>query len=115
MDLFVFPSRTDTFGNVVLEALASGVPVIVTNSGGPKFIVRHGEDGFVAANDGEFVEYAASLLTHRDRLAPLRLAARAHALQASWEAVFERVYHAYSEMLAEPQGAVRWTPGLLHA
>ena len=34
-DLFVFPSATDTFGNVVLEAQASGVPIIVTNQGGP--------------------------------------------------------------------------------
>jgi glycosyltransferase involved in cell wall biosynthesis len=48
MDVFVFPSRTDTYGNVVLEALASGVPAIVTDSGGPRFIVRSGETGFVA-------------------------------------------------------------------
>ena len=40
MDLFVFPSHTDTFGNVVLEALASGVPAIVTPDGGPRYIVR---------------------------------------------------------------------------
>jgi len=46
MDLFVFPSHTDTFGNVVLEALASGVPAIVTHDGGPKSIVR---DGITAA------------------------------------------------------------------
>ena len=42
MDLFAFPSRTDTFGNVVLEALASGVPAVVTDGGGPKFIVAAG-------------------------------------------------------------------------
>jgi phosphatidylinositol alpha 1,6-mannosyltransferase len=45
MDLFVFPSHTDTFGNVVLEALASGVPAIVTPDGGPKTIVRDGSHG----------------------------------------------------------------------
>ena len=38
MDLFVFPSHTDTFGNVVLEALASGVPAIVTPDGGPRYM-----------------------------------------------------------------------------
>src|ERR1700721_1301398 len=47
MDLFVFPSHTDTFGNVVLEALASGVPAIVTPDGGPKTIVRDGQTGRV--------------------------------------------------------------------
>ena len=41
MDLLVFPSHTDTFGNVVLEALASGVPAIVTPHGGPPTIVRN--------------------------------------------------------------------------
>jgi phosphatidylinositol alpha 1,6-mannosyltransferase len=41
MDIFAFPSHTDTYGNVVLEALASGVPVIVTSDGGPTFLVTH--------------------------------------------------------------------------
>ncbi len=53
MDLFVFPSHTDTFGNVVLEALASGVPAIVTPDGGPCSIVRDGVTGRIAP-DGEF-------------------------------------------------------------
>ena len=51
MDLFVFPSHTDTFGNVVLEALASGVPAIVTPDGGPKTIVRDGETGRIVPDD----------------------------------------------------------------
>ncbi|HEX4576313.1 MAG TPA: glycosyltransferase, partial [Edaphobacter sp.] len=51
MDVLVFPSHTDTFGNVVLEALASGVPAVVTPHGGPKFIVRDGETGFVTEDD----------------------------------------------------------------
>ena len=46
-DLFVFPSTTDTFGNVVIEAQASGLPVIVSDVGGPKDLVNDGEDGFV--------------------------------------------------------------------
>ena len=48
MDVFIFPSETETFGNVVQEANAAGVPCIVTDQGGPKFIVREGETGFVA-------------------------------------------------------------------
>jgi glycosyltransferase involved in cell wall biosynthesis len=40
IDVFLFPSETDAFGNVIQEANASGVPAIVTDQGGPKFIVR---------------------------------------------------------------------------
>lgn len=46
-DLFFFPSATDTFGNVVLEAQASGIPVIVSNQGGPQELMRHAETGYV--------------------------------------------------------------------
>jgi glycosyltransferase involved in cell wall biosynthesis len=46
-DLFVFPSATDTFGNVVLEAQASGLPVIVSDEGGPRELMIQGETGFV--------------------------------------------------------------------
>lgn len=46
-DVFVFPSTTDTFGNVVLEAQASGIPVIVTDEGGPKELMEDGETGIV--------------------------------------------------------------------
>lgn len=45
--LFVFPSTTDTLGQVVMESQASGLPVLVTDQGGPKEVVRHGETGFV--------------------------------------------------------------------
>lgn len=46
-DLFVFPSTTDTLGQVVMESQASGLPVLVTDQGGPKEVVEHGETGFV--------------------------------------------------------------------
>lgn len=113
MDVFVFPSRTDTFGNVVLEAMASGVPAVVTDGGGPKFIVRDGEDGFVARDDSEFVECSSRLMLNPELLATMRLAARSHALQSSWDAVFEQVYSVYDSMLQEVQQAVGWTPGLV--
>ena len=99
MDLLVFPSHTDTFGNVVLEALASGVPAIVTPEGGPKYIVRAGETGYVAT-DAEFPEAVEATLRDAARLLEMRGAARQYALGCSWDAVFDRVYAGYEELRA---------------
>jgi glycosyltransferase involved in cell wall biosynthesis len=98
MDLFVFPSHTDTFGNVVLEALASGVPAIVTPDGGPPTIVRDGETGRIVP-DAEFAAAVAGVLADPEEHAEMRLAARTYALTASWDSVFEGVYAAYETML----------------
>lgn len=46
-DVFVFPSTTDTFGNVILEAQATGLPCVVSDQGGPRELVADGEDGFI--------------------------------------------------------------------
>ena len=102
MDLFVFPSHTDTFGNVVLEALASGVPAIVTPDGGPRTIVRDKETGRVVP-DAEFAEALAAILGNPGKHAQMRNAARAYALTANWDAVFDGVYAAYETMLQKAQ------------
>jgi glycosyltransferase involved in cell wall biosynthesis len=105
MDLFVFPSHTDTFGNVVLEALASGVPAIVTPDGGPATIVRDGETGRIVP-DAEFAAAVAGVLADPAKHAEMRLAAREYALTMSWDSVFEGVYAAYETILARRERAV---------
>ncbi len=104
MDLFVFPSHTDTFGNVVLEALASGVPAIVTPDGGPPTIVRDGQTGRIVP-DAEFASAVAAVLADPVRHERMRQAARAYALTASWDSVFEGVYAAYESLLPQPEQA----------
>lgn len=99
MDLFVFPSHTDTFGNVVLEALASGVPAIVTPDGGPATIVRNDEAGCVVP-DEDFAAAIAGLLADAEKHAAMRQAARAYALTASWDSVFDGVYAAYQTIVS---------------
>jgi phosphatidylinositol alpha 1,6-mannosyltransferase len=98
MDLLVFPSHTDTFGNVVLEAMASGVPAIVTPDGGPKTIVRDGVTGRIVA-DAEFAAAVASVLGNPQRHAQMRRAARIHARTMSWDSVFEGVYAGYEALI----------------
>jgi glycosyltransferase involved in cell wall biosynthesis len=105
MDVFVFPSRTDTFGNVVLEAFASGVPAVVTDAGGPKFIVNHGVSGFVAHSDTEFIEHTANLLRDAGLRASMGSAAREQAARESWDTVFDKVYEGYSAgLFTDPHG-----------
>ena len=95
MDVFIFPSETETFGNVAQEAMASGVPVICSDQGGPKFIVRHGETGFVAKDRSEFSKYVLRLMGDPDEFLRMKRSSRAFALSRSWEAVFDGVYDAY--------------------
>jgi phosphatidylinositol alpha 1,6-mannosyltransferase len=103
MDLFVFPSHTDTFGNVVLEALSSGVPAIVTPDGGPPTIIRDGETGRIVADD-DFANAVAGVLRDPAQHAAMRQAARPYALTMSWDAVFDGVYAAYETILpAKPK------------
>lgn len=99
MDVFIFPSETDAFGNVAQEAHASAVPAIVTDRGGPKFIVRHGETGFIAKDLAEFTSYTIELMENREKLNEMKGLSRENAMSRSWDSVFEGVYDAYDEAI----------------
>jgi glycosyltransferase involved in cell wall biosynthesis len=101
-DIFWFPSRTDTFGNVVLEAQACGLPVIVTDEGGPREAVRHGETGLVCGDRGPFTfAVALSWLLREDaRRAQMGQAARRYALSRSWPIALEPLFAAWREAQA---------------
>jgi glycosyltransferase involved in cell wall biosynthesis len=95
MDLFVFPSQTDAFGNVVLEAMASGVPSVVMTEGGPKFLIKHGENGFVANNSKDFIETVVHLIKNPHQITVLGQAAHRSAQEYSWEHIFEKMFEYY--------------------
>jgi len=95
MDTFVFPSSTDTFGNVVLEALASGVPALVTRRGGPKYLVSPGVNGEIAGDAQEFARVILEWSRDPERLAQMRINARQSAERFSWDSVWEDVYRCY--------------------
>lgn len=102
-DVFVFPSRTDTFGNVVLESLASGVPAVVSDCGGPKHIIRDGVSGLVARSEDEFIDALLRLKNDGELHARMRKDARDLACAASWDSVFEVLYDAYALCLEPNQ------------
>jgi glycosyltransferase involved in cell wall biosynthesis len=101
MDAFLFPSETDTFGNVVLEAAASGVPSIVSAHGGPKFLVEPGVTGFVAGDIEEYAAGVAALLRDRPLRDRMAKAAREQVLRRQWSAVFELVYREYGRAVLD--------------
>lgn len=105
MDVFVFPSETDAFGNVAQEANASGVPAIVTDQGGPKFIVKEGKTGFVAKDLEDFTRYTIQLMEQPEKLAEMKRASREYAMSRSWDSVFESVYAAYYEAVEIAEAA----------
>jgi len=88
-DVFIFPSITETFGNVVTEALASGLVVIGYDYAAMCQHVSEGFNGFVAKFDDKpaFLEMARKVIGRRADWAPLRTAARATGQSISWEAV----------------------------
>ena len=90
-DAFVFPSTTDTFGNVVLEAQASGLPTIVTDVGGPRELVRDGETGLVGPGQDAVALLAAMRRLASDDSLRRRMgdAARKSMGRRTWERAFE--------------------------
>jgi glycosyltransferase involved in cell wall biosynthesis len=120
MDLLIFPSHTDTFGNVVLEALASGVPAIVTPDGGPAHILRSASKSAATccptcaasvmpgriAQDDDFAATIADVLNQPANLTAMRAASRTYAQRCSWDAVFDQVLAAYPAASPSTSNAV---------
>jgi glycosyltransferase involved in cell wall biosynthesis len=75
LDLFVFPSRFDTFGNVVLEAFSQGMPVLAYDCKGPRDIVIDGDNGYLVATVDDMVAQVVEHFRHPDRHARMRKAA----------------------------------------
>ncbi len=90
-DAFVFPSTTDTFGNVVLEAQASGLPAVVSDKGGPKELIRDGETGIITAGKDEEALFQAMkrMVTDPDLRRRMSEAARKRMAERTWEKAFQ--------------------------
>jgi glycosyltransferase involved in cell wall biosynthesis len=97
-DFLLFPSRTDTAGNVVLEAQASGLPVLVSDAGGPRENLRPAESGFVCRELSDFVRRAGDLLRHSRKRREMSAAARQYALTRRWETALGALYDSYTAL-----------------
>ncbi|BCS88772.1 glycosyltransferase [Pseudodesulfovibrio sediminis] len=101
-DLFVFPSATDTFGNVVLEAQASGLPVIVTDKGGPAENVLPNETGLIipANNPDSLLRAIIHMVDTPERIEYMRLKARAHVENRTFDATFLKTWEIFGDHVA---------------
>lgn len=102
-DLLIFPSTTDTFGNVMLEAMASGVPVLAADVGPSREIVPHDAGWLVPPQaSSAFAQVIGGLCADRADLDRRRVAARAVALDRSWDRIWQRLFIDYLALHNRP-------------
>jgi glycosyltransferase involved in cell wall biosynthesis len=95
-DIFVFPSTTDTFGNVIIEAQACGLPVIVSDCGGPKELVEHNKNGLVTKSHDidDFTRAVRALVTDPTLRQRLGDQARDRVINRTWPSALEKFWAA---------------------
>jgi glycosyltransferase involved in cell wall biosynthesis len=105
-DVFLFPSLTETWGNVTIEAMASGLAVVAYDCAAAEEVIRHGENGLKAPPEDEaaFIAEAVSLAPDAALQRRLGTAASARAAQLSWDAIIDSLERVLLR-LALPQPA----------
>lgn len=102
-DIFVFPAANETFGNVVLEAMASGLPVVAPRAGGPLDLVTHGETGllFDPQDQADLVNAVRRLVQDPGYARSLGAAGLAYAETMSWEVVLDGLFDSYARVASQ--------------
>lgn len=100
-DAFVYASETETMGNVILEAMASGLPVVAANAGGVPSLVEHGHDGFLFAprNATQASGYVRALLDVPNRREQMSIAALASVQKRTWRNSGDEVRSHYQHLI----------------
>lgn len=115
-DLFVFPSITDTFGNVILESMASGLPAVGFNAPGPRDIIQPGKTGIIAEHvTSEALAQTMTLaLADRAALKAMGKQARTYAESQNWDAINSVVRDTYLASITDSPTAPRSRPPFRH-
>ena len=100
-DIFLFPSETETFGNVTLEAMASGVPTVCADATGSRSLVADGVTGYLAQpqNTAEFLEHVQQLAVNAPKRRYMGHQARERAMAYDWDIILDRLVGYYDKLL----------------
>ncbi|EKS41435.1 MAG TPA: glycosyltransferase family 1 protein [Afipia sp.] len=101
-DIFFFPSQTETFGNVTLEAMASGLPAVCAFATGSRSLVSPHVTGFMAETNsaGEFADHLSTLVADAVARRRMGAVARERSLNFSWDAAMDRMLGYYRSVLS---------------
>jgi phosphatidylinositol alpha 1,6-mannosyltransferase len=102
-DIFLFPSESETFGNVTLEAMASGLPTVCAVSTGSNSLVVSGQTGYLvdARQESQLVVQVQTLIANQSLRQSMGKAARARALEFNWDAILNRLIASFEKVIAQ--------------
>lgn len=108
-DVFVFPSTTETFGNVVLEAMAAGLPVVAAAAGGVKNLLVDGDNGIACGprNHNDMASAMLNLAKNNELRAKMSSRARQFALKKTWDVILGNLLKSYEEVTAWPKAVLK--------
>jgi len=109
-DVFLFPSETETFGNVTLEAMSSGLPCVVADATGSRSLVESGVNGLLAPprDTTAFADRVSQIIDDHSLWEEMGQAARQKAIAYSWENVNGQLLENYREAINEPRPALKF-------
>jgi phosphatidylinositol alpha 1,6-mannosyltransferase len=102
-DIFFFPSESETFGNVTLEAMASGLPTVCADATGSRSLVVDGETGYLqsAVDENGFVERISELVLNAKLRQDMGKAARTRALEFNWDSILSKLLESFATVVNE--------------
>ncbi len=101
-DIFLMPSRTETLGLVVLEAMSSGLPVVAARAGGIPDMIEDGVSGYLFDKEDQAITIVGTLLASREKRCAIGKAAREHSSRTSWRAATIKLVEQYQRACETP-------------
>jgi len=109
-DVFLFTSTSETYGNVVIEAMASGLPSVIANGGGSANLIQHYQTGFKceANNAAEYVYFIHKIITNSTLREKIQQAALRYVNSLNWANLTDQYFHEVQALASTKQKAISW-------